>query len=245
MQTQENITTPNQSFNGGALQSAVPHAIRVANEASTKAAVKPSEPKLNLRRKIYDVLKGYEAQALVSEIQEHMKPFGYPAGTVSATLSTMYKQKILLRSQKSPYAYWVNPEATVPNDAPMRTSTPRKPVVKAKIPLPVQAKPPVKGPQPAPLNLLNLPQGDALSVLGDMLDRTISNDYVSLERDIDTVSKYLSDQSKTFQSNEKDVAKECDQLRAYAESVGAHLESLRAQTRNLRLMAQLIRKSSF
>jgi hypothetical protein len=91
------------------LQTAIPAAILKANKQVSIPEKKSVLTMATTARKIFETFKDFSGEFLVSELQDHLEPFGYSAATVASTVSNMFTAGLLTRSQKMPYAYsWVS-----------------------------------------------------------------------------------------------------------------------------------------
>jgi predicted DNA-binding transcriptional regulator len=110
-------TQTNNNAGKDQLQGPMQAGIRKANDkAASHRVIGKEVTLLNTSRAIYDFLVKETTGTLVVELQDALEPFGYHAATVAATVTNMYKAGLLTRTNKSPYAYMWNEEATPPDE---------------------------------------------------------------------------------------------------------------------------------
>jgi hypothetical protein len=104
------------------LQTAIPRAVLQATAKVTP--IKEETPLVNIRRRIYDELKaqGENGQGTAKEMSEHLTNFGYKPGTVSAVVSEMFTNGILVKvGILRPAVYALAKGAVQPDDSPVKT----------------------------------------------------------------------------------------------------------------------------
>jgi restriction endonuclease Mrr len=109
-------TQTNNDATNDQLQGPMQAGIRKANDTHhPKRVVGREVSLLNTSRAIYEFLEKETTGTLVAELQDALEPFGYHAASVAAAVTNMYKAGMLTRTQKSPYAYMWNKQATPPD----------------------------------------------------------------------------------------------------------------------------------